>query len=274
MRGSFENPLNNGGKKPKASGGCPVSSAARYQQDNPQDLTAFAPFNKGESLVSLPCGAGQRHGKLSRRVSNSGLFLMTLSKVAGVSGLCLMCFSVSVVPGRTQHQSAQRADLPRSPGLDRRKQIQEKEVYSIEDLNRSKQKSHSNGVESAPNKKGSKGNKSAPRESGSSAALTRYRDLNGHNREYWQKRIKPLKTNLERLDSQINTLQKQHDSETPLSGIKISRRGRWRARPQETRNTTSRKIDGLKQKRAEVVKSIQEVEEEGRKAQALPEWLR
>jgi len=200
---------------------------------------------------------------------------MTLSKVAGVSGLCLMCFSMSVTLGRTRDQSAQQADLAGSPEPASRNQIQEKKVYSNKDLQRSQQKSHDNDVDSATsNKKGSKGNKSGPKESGSSTALTRYRDLNGHNREYWQKRIKPLRTNLERLDSQINTLQKQHDSETPLSGIKISRRGRLGARPQDTRHTTSRKIDGLKQKRAEVAKSIQDVEEDARKAQALPEWLR
>jgi len=202
---------------------------------------------------------------------------MTLSKVKRVFLLCFICLCVRAALDRTRDQSAQPAPLAGNSGSDSNNQTQPKKLSSNEDLRRSTEKSHHNDVESAnPNKKlkEPKANKSVPKNSESATALTRYRDLNGRNREYWQKRIKPLRTKLERLDSQLQTLQAQQEASPTPSGIRVSRRGRWRARSQDTGNSTSRKIDGLKQKRAEVVKSIQEVEDEGRKAQALPEWLR
>ena len=202
---------------------------------------------------------------------------MTLSKAKRITGSCLMCFSLSFAFGRAQYPSAHEVDPVGIPEQDTEKQNQEKKVYTNEDLDRSEVKSHRNDVESTPpheESKGSKGTRSAPKGSESGTALTRYRDLNGHNREYWQKRIRPLKIKLDRLDSQIQSLQDQQGANARLRGIKVSRKGRWRAPSQDSGSSSARKIENLKQKRAEVAKSIQEVEEEARTAQALPEWLR
>ncbi len=101
-----------------------------------------------------------------------------------------------------------------------------------------------------------------------------YRDTGGHDREYWQKRMRPLNNQLETLDSQIAAQQTQYDRLNAASGIKVSRSGKLHASSSDTRAQVAKRIDDLKRKRAEVLKSKQDLEEEARKAQALPEWLR
>ena len=44
-----------------------------------------------------------------------------------------------------------------------------------------------------------------------SAGIENYRDTGGHDREYWQKRIRPLNNQLETLDSQIAAQQAKYD---------------------------------------------------------------
>src|SRR5438309_925631 len=50
-------PLNKGGKKPKASRGCPVPTRPDTNKTTPKARGAFAPFNKGESLIFMLCAA-------------------------------------------------------------------------------------------------------------------------------------------------------------------------------------------------------------------------
>ena len=56
--------------------------------------------------------------------------------------------------------------------------------------------------------------------------------------------------------------------------MKVSRSGKLHASSSDTKAQVAKRIDDLKQKRAGVLKSKQDLEEEARKAQALPEWLR
>jgi chromosome segregation ATPase len=107
-----------------------------------------------------------------------------------------------------------------------------------------------------------------------SAGIDGYRDTAGHNREYWQKKIRPLNNQLETLDSQIAAQQAKYDRLNAASGMKLSRSGKLSASSSDTRAQVSKRIDDLKQKRANVLKSKQDLEEEARKAQALPAWLR
>ena len=107
-----------------------------------------------------------------------------------------------------------------------------------------------------------------------SAGIEGYRDTAGHDREYWQKRIRPLNNQLETLDSQIAAQQAKYDHLNAASGMKVSRSGKLHSSPSDTRAQVAKRIDDLKQKRAGVSKSKQDLEEEARKAQALPEWLR
>ena len=107
-----------------------------------------------------------------------------------------------------------------------------------------------------------------------SAGIEGYRDTAGHDREYWQKKIRPLNNQVETLDSQIAAQQAKYDRLNAASGMKLSRSGKLNASSSDTRAQVSKRIDDLKQKRAEVLRSKQDLEEEARKAQALPEWLR
>ena len=101
-----------------------------------------------------------------------------------------------------------------------------------------------------------------------------YRDKRGHDREYWQKRLLPLDHQLRTLDSQIASQQAKYDHLTASSGVKISRSGKLHANSSDTRTQVEKRIADLKQKRADVLRSRQDLEEEARKAEALPEWLR
>ena len=115
----------------------------------------------------------------------------------------------------------------------------------------------------------------APRGIGSrGTGIEGYRDTAGHDRQYWQKRMRPLNNQLETLDSQIAAQQAKYDRLNAASGVKLSRSGKLRASSSDTRAQVAKRIDDLKQKRDEVLKSKQDLEEEARKAQALPEWLR
>ena len=107
-----------------------------------------------------------------------------------------------------------------------------------------------------------------------SAGIEGYRDTAGHNREYWQKKIRPLNNQMETLDSQIAAQQAKYDRLNAASGMKLSRSGKLSASSSDTRTQVAKRINDLKEKRAEVLKSRQDLEEEARKAQALPEWLR
>jgi hypothetical protein len=114
-----------------------------------------------------------------------------------------------------------------------------------------------------------------PQKSGKpSAGIEGYRDMGGHDREFWQKRIRPLNNQLATLDSQIAAQQAKYDRLNAASGVKLSRSGKLRASSPDTRAQIAKRMEDLQQKRAEVLKSKQDLEEEARKAQALPEWLR
>ena len=140
-----------------------------------------------------------------------------------------------------------------------------KKVYTNEDLNGLKDTTRVNQPPAT----------SPPQKAGKQAAgIEGYRDSAGHDREYWQKRIRPLNNQLETLDSQIAAQQAKYDHLNAASGMKVSRSGKLHSSSSDTRAQVAKRIDDLKQKRAAVSKSKQDLEEEARKAQALPEWLR
>ena len=140
-----------------------------------------------------------------------------------------------------------------------------KKVYTNEDL---KDLKDTTRVNQPPATKSPQGTRSH------STGIEGYRDTGGHDREYWQKRLRPLNNQLETLDSQIASQQAKYDRLNPASGMKVSRSGKLHASSSDTKVQVAKRIDDLKLKRAEVLKSKQDLEEEARKAQALPEWLR
>src|SRR5438093_7430016 len=201
---------------------------------------------------------------------------MWLTKVSGLSGVCLMCFAMTdalhgdrspwiETPNPAAHFQEEKAPDAKP------------KVYTNDDLGHRGKESGAKsdetkrvekaGAESAKQKPGSKDSRSA-------SALDNYRDVHGHDRSFWQKKIRPLRGKLDSLDLQIQSLQERQANTSVTTGLKVSRKGQLHASQKDSAATLAKKMDDLKQKRVLVVRSIQEVEEDARKAQALPEWLR
>jgi len=138
-----------------------------------------------------------------------------------------------------------------------------KKVYTNEDLKGLKETTRVNQPPAAQQGKG-----------GGSAGIDSYRDKDGHDRQYWQRRVHSINGQLETVDSQIAAEQAKYDRLNAASGVKVSRSGKLHASSSDTRAQVQKRIDELKEKRARILKSKQDLEEEARKAQALPEWLR
>ncbi len=143
-----------------------------------------------------------------------------------------------------------------------------KKVYTNDDLNRLRETVPINQAPEVTRESSSSKRKVK------SAEIDSYRDTHGHDRTYWQQRIRPLRKQLESLDSQVASLQAKHDKMSAASGIKVSRSGKLQASSSDTRAQLTKRLEDLNAKKVETLRSIQEIEEDARKAQALPEWLR
>ena len=179
---------------------------------------------------------------------------------SGIMILALFQFSPGNVEIRGASQEKGKSEK------EEKSEDKRKKVYTNEDLKELKGPEPNQGV--TVEKKPSSTHKGQ-----GGSTIDQYRDLQGHDRTYWQRRISPLRNQLEAINSQIAELQQRKDNLNPTSGIKVSRRGRLRA-SSNTRQSMEKRIEEKEGKRSEVMRSIQTVEEEARKAQALPEWLR
>jgi hypothetical protein len=150
-----------------------------------------------------------------------------------------------------------------------------KKVYTNEDLIRLREKQQKGSSPSLAleNAKPSSG-ASQPNKAGDKTSLSAYRDLNGHDRDYWRKKATPLWSQLDNLNSQIDSLKKRQSEAGPASSLRVSRSGALRTSSKDNQQELSRRLAELERKRGLILKSIQDLEDEARKAQALPEWLR
>jgi hypothetical protein len=202
---------------------------------------------------------------------------MWLPKVLEISEVCLMCFAITDALHGDRGPWIETAN-PAAHFQEEKPPDAKSKVYTNDDLSHPGKKRGAKsdetksvekaGAESAKQKSTSK------KDSRSASALDNYRDVQGHDRSYWQKKIRPLRGKLDSLDLQIQSLQERQANTNVTTGLKVSRKGQLHASQKDSAATLARKMDDLKQKRVLVVKSIQEVEEDARKAQALPEWLR
>jgi hypothetical protein len=202
---------------------------------------------------------------------------MWLMKVSELSEVCLMCFAMTDLLQADRNLWIGTTNSSVAHFQDDKPPAAKSKVYTNDDLSRPGKKK---GTKSNQNKSGepastqSSKQKSAPRDSHPPSTLDNYRDAQGHDRSYWQKRIRPLRGKLDGLDLQIQSLQERQANTNVTTGLKVSRKGQLQTSQKDSAATLAKKMDDLKQKRVLVVKSIQEVEEDARKAQALPEWLR
>ena len=142
----------------------------------------------------------------------------------------------------------------------------EKKVYTNSDLERLKTTQPINQDAAKTDNPGK--NRSSKSE------LEDYRDIHGHDREYWQQKLHPLHSKLNLLDSKITDLENKKNGQTVTSGLKVSKSGKLHTSTGDTQAKLQQKIDELKLQRSQVFRDIEDLEERARKAQALPEWVR
>ena len=170
---------------------------------------------------------------------------------------------------------SEQSSNPGESGKKTEGQQKKTRVYTNEDLNqlrdKHKEEDSPTSTTNTPSLSNSKG-KDKDREK--DLSLSGYRDVNGHDREYWHKKLKPLRAQFENLNSEIGSVrQKQADLGT-TGGVRVSRDGHLKAPAKGSQQDLSRKLADLERKRGVIARSIQDLEEEAHKAQALPEWLR
>ena len=142
----------------------------------------------------------------------------------------------------------------------------EKKVYTNSDLERLKTTQPINQDAAKTDNPGK--NRSSKSE------LENYRDIHGHDREYWQQKIHPLRSKLNLLDSKIAALENEMKGQTGSTGLKVSKSGRLHTSSGDPQVKLQQKINDLKLQRSQVSQDIEDLEERARKAHALPEWLR
>jgi hypothetical protein len=142
----------------------------------------------------------------------------------------------------------------------------EKKVYSNSDLERLKTTQPINQDEAKAENSG--------KNRGSQSELENYRDIHGHDREYWQQKLYPLRSKLNLLDSKIADLERKKAGQTVSSGLKVSKSGKLHTGSGDSQAKLQQKIDDLNLQRTQVSRDIKDLEERARKAHALPEWLR
>ncbi len=170
----------------------------------------------------------------------------TFRMVAGYGHVCFLCAGVPL-------------------GSETKSEQKPKKVYTNEDLSELRSKKIN---QSAARPQDAKQSKPAIR------GIDDYRDNRGHDRAYWQQKARPLRNRVDVLNAQISSLEKKRGSLNATSGVKVTRSGKLRANSADTRLQMDKRIDTLKREKEETLKALQDLDEEARKAGALPEWLR
>lgn len=197
---------------------------------------------------------------------------MPRRKAVGIIIISVIWIGIPEVSASYLTAGAGEAQAQSSSGEENKKA---RKVYTNEDLVnlRTKQERKQGANPQSRDSKQQKDVSARSAKTGKDLSLSAYRDLDGHDRSYWQSKIKPLRRELESLNSQVQTLQAKQTQVGPAAGIKVTRSGQLQSHG-DSRESLDRRLETLTQKRAQVLRSVQDLEEEARKAQALPEWLR
>ena len=179
---------------------------------------------------------------------------------------CSLCIFVALsLLGEAYHSSETQSSAGGSKEASK-SDSKEKKVYTNSDLDRLRTTQPINQDKAKPENSG--------KNRGSKSELENYRDIHGHDREYWQQKSHPLRSKLNLLDSKIANLENKKTGQTVSSGLKVSKSGELHTSSEDSRVKLQQKIDDLKLQRSQVSREIEDLEERARKAQALPEWLR
>jgi hypothetical protein len=197
---------------------------------------------------------------------------MTAQTCEALFSLLLACVSLNAglgAPAQSSQTGKVEDRKSKTEGQENRK------IYTNEDLIQlrdKQQKGLSPSLSSGSASPSSETTK--PKKVDDKMSLSAYRDLNGHDRDYWRKKVTPLRSQVDSLNSQIHSLKEKQSKVGPAGGLRVSKSGRLHTSSKDNRQELSERLAELERKRGLVLKSIQDLEDEARKAQALPEWLR
>jgi len=111
-----------------------------------------------------------------------------------------------------------------------------------------------------------------PKKKLSPADIEHYLDRNGHGRDFWHKQRQSLREKMESVTREVEILEKRKKELTGTKGIHVSRDGKIRASGEISQ--VEKRLITLQNEKSKLASQIEQLEEEARKAQALPEWLR
>ena len=192
----------------------------------------------------------------------------------GVLGF-LFLVSMSMEGGRVISGQPFRTEGSSDKEKETKSERNEKKVYTNEDLIRLREKSKGGtSLQSIPDQTRQSKEQEKRKSEKPGSILSVYRDLDGHDRTYWRKKIAPLRSQLDSLNLQIDSLHQEQSEVESTQGIRVSRDGHLKTTSKNNSADLSRRTTDLENKKRLVLKSIQDLEEDARKAQALPEWLR
>jgi hypothetical protein len=106
----------------------------------------------------------------------------------------------------------------------------------------------------------------------SSSTLENFRDQNGHGREYWRPKSQALRKKLNAIETEIGRTEQQLKEARSAKGVSVTRQGTYRVSGEV--QAFARRLEQQTRERDALLADLAALEEEARKAGALPEWLR
>jgi hypothetical protein len=221
------------------------------------------PWSDGDVNFRCPVGAEKlfSHGGSADGSGGDGGFMRIKKEFSLV--LLAIGFQHGMLFGL---QASPNSKPPTSKG-----EPESKRVYTNEDLEQIPPHAGMNlSSKSAPARGAAQANQNA--KTTSSINLEHYADRNGHGREYWHKQSQSLRDKLESVNREIESLEKQKKELSGSRGIHVTRSGGFRASGDLSHVET--RLTSCQREKGQLQRQVEQMEEDARKAEALPEWLR
>lgn len=162
-------------------------------------------------------------------------------------------------------------ESPKPKTATSRRGTENKKVYTNEDLEQIPHNAEMNQGSKSSSDRGSTPVAQSSKKD-SSLDLDHYVDHNGHGREFWHKQSQSMRDKLESVCREIEILEKQKKDLSGSRGIRVTRSGEVRASGDVSRVET--RLVSCQKEKSQLQRQTEQMEEDARKAGALPEWLR
>jgi hypothetical protein len=145
-----------------------------------------------------------------------------------------------------------------------------KKVYTNEDLEKTR------GMQNSPTPKektlAEKPGTRTGKDGVEKMDLENYRDRHGRGREYWEKRSHALRDKMDEVTQEIIELESRRKGMTGTQSIRLSRSGKTTG--SNDLQKIDKRLDSLRREKDHLNRQTMELEDEARRDEALPEWLR